>query len=266
MNRNPATRTRPTDHLGGALPPDAVVLVPAPPDAVPMRPPAGAWGLVVVAVRTTPAAGAPVRFVGDAPAADPAHTDTAALLAGVWLPAPPPAYRHDGDVVVRLHASTDTDDPAVADVEVLAAASGVWNRVDTWRSVGARWPHEIALSVLVRMRYLADAAFNDAQWAMLTGPIAAALPDELLDELIGESAGSPAPSPSSTGRSRRPDRGRAGRGRRAVRVRRAHRHRPRRRGPARRRTGRLCRVHGDRAGHQRVRVHGQRLAPVATRP
>jgi hypothetical protein len=60
-----------------------------------MRPPAGAWGLVVVAVRTT---------------------------------------------------------PAVVDVEVLAAASGVWNRVDAWRSVGARWPYEIALSVLVRMR------------------------------------------------------------------------------------------------------------------
>jgi hypothetical protein len=28
---------------------------------------------------------------------------------------------------------------------------------------------------------------------MLTGPIAAALPDEVLDGLIGESAGSPAP-------------------------------------------------------------------------
>lgn len=41
------------------------------------------------------------------------------------------------------------------------------------------------------MRYLADSAFNDAQWTMLTGPIAAALPDEVLDELIGESAGSP---------------------------------------------------------------------------
>lgn len=194
MNRNPVTRTRPTDHLGGALPPDAVVLAPAPPDAVPMRPPAGAWGLVVVAVRTRAAAGAPVRrLVGDAPAPDPAHTDTADLMAGVWLPAPPPAYRHDGDVVVRLHAPTDADDPAVADVEVLAAGSGVWNRVDTSRSVGARWPHEIALSVLVRMGYLADSAFNDAQWAMLTGPIAAALPDEVLDELVGESAGSPAP-------------------------------------------------------------------------
>jgi hypothetical protein len=157
-----------------------------------MRPPAGAWGLVVVAVRTTDATTAPVRDVGDAP--DPARTGTADLMAGVWLPDPPPAHRHDGDVVVRLHAPTDTDDPAVADVEVLAAAHGAWTTVGTWRSVGARWPHEIALSVLVHMRCLADAAFNDAQWAMLTGPIAAALPDGLLPaDLLDESAGSPAP-------------------------------------------------------------------------
>ncbi len=192
MTSNPTSRTRPPGDLGHALPPEAVILAPAPPEAVPMRPPAGAWGLVVVAVRTTPAAGAPVGLVGDAPAADPADADTAALLAGVWLPAPPPVYGHDGDVVVRLHAPTDTDDPAVADVEVIAAADGVWNSVGTWRSVGARWPHEIALSVLVHMRSLADAALRDAQWAMLTGPIAAALPDALLDDLIRESAGSPA--------------------------------------------------------------------------
>jgi hypothetical protein len=44
------------------------------------------------------------------------------------------------------------------------AADGVRNSVGTWRSVDARWPHEIALSVLVHMRYLADAALNDAQW------------------------------------------------------------------------------------------------------
>lgn len=147
----------------------------------------------MVAVRTTPAAGAPVRFVGDAPAADPAQTDTADLMAELWLPDPPPANRHDGDVVVRLHAPTDTNDPAVADVEVIAAFQGTWDTVDTWRAVGARWPHEIALSVLVHMRYLADAALNDAQWATLTGPIAAALPELLPADLIGESAGSPAP-------------------------------------------------------------------------
>jgi hypothetical protein len=90
-----------------------------------MRPLAGAWGLVVVAGRTTPTAGAPVRLVGDVPAADSTRTDTAAMMAGRWLPTPPPANRHDGDVVVGLHASTDTDEPAMADVEILAAADGL---------------------------------------------------------------------------------------------------------------------------------------------
>ena len=47
---------------------------------------------------------------------------------------------------------------------------------------------------MTRMRYLADAALHDAQWAMLAGPIAAALPDELIPaDLIGASASSPAP-------------------------------------------------------------------------
>src|SRR5437764_70416 len=77
---------------------------------------------------------------------------------------------------------------------VIAATHGVWNSVGTWRSVSPRWPHEIALSVVTRMRYLADAALHDAQWAMLAGPIAAALPDELIPaDLIGASASSPAP-------------------------------------------------------------------------
>lgn len=64
--------------------------------ALPMRPPAGAWGLVVVAVRTTDAAGDPIRFTWDGPAPDPAHTDIADLLAGVWLPEPSPADLHTG--------------------------------------------------------------------------------------------------------------------------------------------------------------------------
>ncbi len=166
-----------TPTIPGTLPPETVLLAPTGPPAVPMRPPAGAWGLVVVAVRTTDAAGAPVRFTGDDPAPDPAHTDTAALLAGVWLPEPPPATLHAGDVVVRLH--TSTTDPASTEVEVLAAMQGEWRTVGTWEAVDARWPHEVAMTVLVHMRYLADAALQDAQWATLTGPIAAAMPDWL---------------------------------------------------------------------------------------
>ncbi|MFI7680979.1 hypothetical protein [Actinophytocola sp. NPDC049390] len=88
-----------------------------------MRLPGGAWGLVAVAVRTTDAAGPPVRYVGDAPAPDPAHTDTTDLLSGVWLPEPPPpATLHFGDVVIRPLASPV--DPALTDVEVLVAMQG----------------------------------------------------------------------------------------------------------------------------------------------
>jgi hypothetical protein len=98
-------------------------------------------------------------------------------LAGVWLPAPPPADVHAGDVVVHLHPPTDDPDhapnadpdPVVADVEVLAAMQGEWRTVRTWQTVDARWPHEVAMTVLLHMRYLADAALQDAQWATLTG-------------------------------------------------------------------------------------------------
>jgi hypothetical protein len=71
--------TTPTSHPHAALPSEAVLVAPAPPPAVPLRPPAGAWGLVLVAVRTTDVAGAPVRLTGDA-----LTFDTADLLAGVW--------------------------------------------------------------------------------------------------------------------------------------------------------------------------------------
>jgi hypothetical protein len=195
VTSKPSDTTTPSDH---ALPPEAVLLAPAPPSAVPLRPPAGAWGLVVVAVRTTDAAGASVRYVGDAPRPDPAHTDTADLLAGVWLPAPPPADLHAGDIVVRLHPPSDdpdhdTEAPVVADVEVLAAMDGEWRTVSLLLWQDTRWPHEVAMTVLVHMRYLADAALQDAQWATLTGPIAAAMPDWLSSGLglAGESAGSP---------------------------------------------------------------------------
>lgn len=74
----------------------------------------------MIAARTTDAAGASVRLTGHALAPDPAHTDTADLLAGVWLTRT--ANLHAGNVAVRLHASTA--DPALTDVEVLTAMQG----------------------------------------------------------------------------------------------------------------------------------------------
>jgi hypothetical protein len=137
-----------------AFPPDTVLLAPASPHAVPMRAPDHAWGLVIVGARPTDTAPPPRRAVGDAP--DPAHTDIAELLAGVWLPAPPPADLHTGDLVVRLHPPTHnpTGSP-VTDVEVLAATRGQWRMVRTWRSLDTRWPHEIAMTVCQHMRHTA---------------------------------------------------------------------------------------------------------------
>ncbi|WP_414944873.1 hypothetical protein [Amycolatopsis sp. cmx-11-32] len=197
---DPATTT------GHGFPAETVLLAPAPPSAVPLRPPAGAWGLVVVAVRTTDPAAAPVRRTGHTPTPEPARPDTADLFAGVWLPAKPPAHVHTGDVVVRLRppytsSPRNPDDPTLADVIILAAVEGEWRTIRTWaRSMGAGWPHEAAMPVLYQMRCLADTAFNDAQWATLTGLIAASFPPGLVPAgLVGESAASP------DGRPRAPD-------------------------------------------------------------
>jgi hypothetical protein len=84
-----------------------------------------------------------VRLTGDAPIPDPARTDTADLLAGVWLPTQPPAHLHTGDVVVRLQPPYTShphnpDDMTRADVVVPAAAEGEWRTIRTWtRSMGA---------------------------------------------------------------------------------------------------------------------------------
>jgi len=146
---------------------------------VPMRPPADMWGFVVVAVHTFAAK------VGGLPITDSVHTDTTDLLAGVWLPAPPPVDLHTGDVVVRLQHSNQAparnrDDRTQADVVVLAPAGNEWSTVRSWaRSLGARWPHEVAISTHLHMRYLVDKALRDARWATLTGPITATTPDWL---------------------------------------------------------------------------------------
>lgn len=154
-------------ELRRALPPDAVMLAPS--NAVPLRAPEGAWGLVIIAIRTTRATGIPD------------------LAFGRWLAEEPPASLHTGDVVVRLRPPTSTasdssvvdlslnDVATVADVEVLTAHHGRWHTANTWRTLGPQWPHELAVPLLATMRAVADAAFNAAQWAALTEPVAAAL-------------------------------------------------------------------------------------------
>jgi hypothetical protein len=189
MTGNPGYPAQPTSHLRLALPPHALILAPAPPEFVPMRPPAQMWGLVVVAARTSSTT-ARVRVVPDMPYAT--RIDTAALFAGVWLPEPPPPDLHTGDVVVRLHPPADShgQDPDRVDIEVLAATTGTWSTVGRWWQVDRRWPQQIAVAVVTLMHCLADAELTDAYWATLTGPLAAALPEaSLATELDRHSRG-----------------------------------------------------------------------------
>ncbi|MFD8497305.1 hypothetical protein [Amycolatopsis sp. NPDC059657] len=150
----PATAT-PTEL---ALPPGAVVLVPAPPHTVPLRPPDEAWGLVIVAAQAPDAI-------------------TANLVAGIWLPEQPPADLYDGDVVVRLkppYSERNPNDPKRANVGYFSAEQGEWRTICAWRqSMTAQWPHEIAWELSRQMRRNADAAQYDAQWLTITGSIGA---------------------------------------------------------------------------------------------
>ncbi|MCP2094695.1 MULTISPECIES: hypothetical protein [Actinosynnema] len=139
-----------------------------------MRPPTGAWGLLVTEARGTAALGDPIRFTADPPEADPEHVDTTDLLGGTWLPAPPPADRHEGDLVLRLHPPADHA-PDRVDVEVLTADRGRWHAVCRREASGSRWPHHVAADVLLHMRILADSALRRAEWIAAT-QICACLP------------------------------------------------------------------------------------------
>jgi len=141
------TRTTPTDPT---VPPNAVSITPAAPETVPLRNPADAWALVVTTLRLTP----PPH--PNHPT-DPARTETAQVVAGVWLPAQPPADTYRGDVVVRLTSPADLD-PACTDLEVLAATANGWRTVQTLHAVDARWPHHVATTVVTWMRTLNEEA------------------------------------------------------------------------------------------------------------
>jgi hypothetical protein len=143
MTTTPTTPTDPT------VPPDAVLLVPAPPEPVPLRNPDGTWALAITTVR--------LAVADHEYPTDPAHTDTAEVFAGVWLPTPTPVQLYRGDVVVRLIPPAD-DNPARADVEVLVTGPGEWRTVATFAALDTRWPHHVATTVTTWMRALADDA------------------------------------------------------------------------------------------------------------
>lgn len=117
------------------LQPDTIILAPAF-TAPPMRCPDDVWAMLVSAV----------DIVGDT---DPDRAGEVALFAGQWVAHQPPASElYDGDLVVRLTHPADPTYPLprdhAADVDMLLAYHGRWQRVGQWYGVDDRWPCIVA--------------------------------------------------------------------------------------------------------------------------
>jgi hypothetical protein len=160
------------------LPRDTVVLAPA---RLPMtmRPPAGAWGFLVQAAQTRLAGSPAFLLPADPHTPSPACVNAGDLLAGVWLSEAPPADLYHGDVAVRLTAPAHGD-PALVDVELLAAGNGAWHVHDSWTSLNERWPDIIALATYSLM---SDNISNN--YARAIDSKLATISDMIMDCLLG---------------------------------------------------------------------------------
>jgi hypothetical protein len=119
---------------GEGLPSDTIILAPAF-TAAPMRCPDDVWAMLVSVV--------------DIIDTDPDRVDEVALFAGRWVAHQPPANDlYDGDLFLRLTTPADPTSPLprdhAADVEMLLAHHGRWQRVGRWYEVDDRWPHLVA--------------------------------------------------------------------------------------------------------------------------
>jgi hypothetical protein len=118
------------------LPPDTMILAPTF-GAPPMRCPDDVWAMLVSAV----------DIIGDT---EPDRAGEVALFAGCWVPQQPPANgSYDGDLVIRLTHPANPTFPLrrrehTADVEMLLAYQGRWQRVGHWCGVDDRWPRLVA--------------------------------------------------------------------------------------------------------------------------
>lgn len=130
------------------LPPDAVILAP-PLTSPPMRCPDEVWAMLILAV----------DIIGDT---DPDRAGEAALFAGSWVPEQPPADLYDGDLVLRL--TCPQPGPTYewhvqhANIEMLLAYHGRWQRVGQWCDIDDRWPHTAAPTAAAVMGLYNDAA------------------------------------------------------------------------------------------------------------
>ncbi|WP_186382926.1 hypothetical protein, partial [Amycolatopsis rhizosphaerae] len=127
------------------LPPGTMILVPEF-DVPPMRCPADAWAMLVSAV----------DVITDA---DHERAGEVALFAGCWMVGKPPANNsHDGDLVVRLTAPADPlASERLADVELLLAHQGRWQRVGLWQGLDDNWPRILAPTAAALMGLKGDA-------------------------------------------------------------------------------------------------------------
>lgn len=122
---------------------------------LPNRMPARAWGFLLRAVRMLPASDDAVPSLDDPPATAAPGVETADLVAGIWLPQPPPPDLHDGDLVIRLAAPGDRD-PARVDVQLWIAQNDVWQLHQSWARLDRHWPHVVAPVAEFLMRITSD--------------------------------------------------------------------------------------------------------------
>jgi hypothetical protein len=130
------------------LAPDTMILAPAF-AAPPMRCLDDVWAMLVTAV----------DIISDT---DPDRAGEVVLFAGNWVAEQPPASLYDGDLVVRLTHPADPTYPLprdhAADVEMLLAYQGRWQRVGQWRGLDDGWPSLVAPTAAAVMGLHGDAA------------------------------------------------------------------------------------------------------------
>ncbi|EWM12022.1 hypothetical protein KUTG_02326 [Kutzneria sp. 744] len=146
------------------LPPDALILVPASVSPTPMRSPDGVWAMLVLAV----------DIIGDTDTdTDTDRAGEVALFGGQWVGEQPPADDpYDGDVVVRLTRPTcPLPRDQVADVEMLLAHHGRWQRVGQWFGVDDSWPDIVAPTAAAVMRLHCDLSESVAGFEAASPPV-----------------------------------------------------------------------------------------------
>lgn len=124
------------------LPPDAVILHPAP--ATLTRAPKRTWALLIEAVEITTAVDADGRAA--------LH-----LLAGSWLADRAPAALCDGDCVLRITPGDDgIDDNVAVDIDLVFARLARWEILASWSRLGPTWPRVVAPTVAAVMGLYTD--------------------------------------------------------------------------------------------------------------